>query len=129
MSNYKPQSGDFVHLYGHDRQFKVTADVYASGVVHVEGYVDVEDVTPVAPPLPSEPDIGTVVWVNGKGFVNRGGISPWYSAYNAGRLWNEIAAKAEPMVPVSKVAEWIDRNQHTLTANDFLLEFGWGDQR
>lgn len=62
----------------------------------------------VAPSLPPEPPVGSVVFVDGEGFVNRGGVTPWYSLHRAGAQWADIAATARPAVPKPTVDEVLD---------------------
>lgn len=88
--------------------------------------------TPVAPPLPPEPPVGDVVWVNGRYWQRA--IRGWSSGRSDGlwrdvKDWSEIAADAVPVVPVNKAADWIrdqwigDTSPGEL-ADDFRAEFG-----
>jgi hypothetical protein len=95
--------------------------------------------TLVAPPLPPEPPVGLVVFVDGVTYVNdTPAASNTWSAHNGGRWkytpWSDIAARAVPAVDptndehlrdaglcrVEDVARWLARRG---IRDQFVLEF------
>lgn len=87
------------------------------------------DLTPAAPPLPPEPPVGSVVWASGRMWI--AGKDYWFSIDANGdeegdAIWSEIAADAVPVVPVTKIAEWLnDDYGYDGMAAAALGKFGW----
>jgi hypothetical protein len=83
--------------------------------------------TRVGPPRAPEPPVGSVVWA-GKEYWQHT-PNGWFSAYVRGATWSSLAPADDlsPVVPVSRVAEWLRATfiQHEATVEDFLAEFGW----
>lgn len=100
--------------------------------------VPTSHLTPVAPPLPPEPPVGSVVWVNGRMWT--AGKDYWFSIDASGdeegdAVWSDLAADAVPVVPVNKVADWfyawLTNSADPRPVEDlpemFLAEFGGFD--
>ncbi len=78
----------------------------------------------VGPVLPPEPTEGEVVWTGAR-YWQRGVGDWWYSSgVDARQRWIDIAADAEPVVPLSKVADFADNNG-VVYGDQIRAEFGW----
>lgn len=84
-------------------------------------YIQYAYLTPVAPP---EPGLGEVVWAAGFYWCHH--RAGWSLVRDGNiRAWAFIANNAEPVVPVSKVADWLTAERLEGTAEAFRAEFGW----
>jgi hypothetical protein len=87
--------------------------------------VETGHLTPVAPPLPPEPPVGSVVW-DGERYWQRH-ARMWGSPGVPSVEWADLAADAVPVVPVTTAADWLDM-QDTAVADSFRDEFGGFDE-
>lgn len=94
-------------------------------------YIDPDALTPVAPPLPPEPAVGSVVRAHGKLWLRLIGNN-WHSVGEAMSVtWSHLAAAPDlsPVVVVDDVADWmLSAGCMPHTVNCFRAEFGGWDK-
>ena len=88
----------------------------------LEIWVYRDDIEPVSK-LPDEPPMGEVVWVNWEYRTRL--WSGWCGYGRPTVTWYDIASDAEPVVPVSHVAEWMKSENLSRASEIFLDKFGW----
>lgn len=92
--------------------------------------------TPVAPPLPPEPPVGSVVrahgrmWMRGREYPARLPERAWWEhPESIAREWSDLATAPDlsPVVAVDDVADWLDGSWASKALGDeFRAEFdGW----
>lgn len=93
--------------------------------------VDTGALSPVAPPIPAEPPVGSVGRVDGKWFVERV-EEGWRTTNGIWQRWDDIGPFYEPWVAVSQVADWLLEDASISTSNRaeaFVERFGWPDEK
>ena len=81
--------------------------------------------TPVTPPLPPEPAVGSVVW-DGERYWQRGGARWWHQDEHCEEVadWPDLADKTVPVVPVTTVANRLRELGCPRAARELETEFG-----
>lgn len=102
-------------------------EVYDKKGNPLEMYVG--NLSPVAPPLPAELPVRSVVWAEGMLWQK----GPQWYAHNGRkwvfRDWRILAADAEPVVAVSQVADWLRTQALGISlVKEFVERFGWPDE-
>ncbi len=87
-----------------------------------------EHVSPVAPPIPAEPPVGSVGRVDGKWFVEHRETG-WRTTAGIKQDWPDFAAYYEPWMAVSQVADWLRTQALGISlVKEFVERFGWPDE-
>lgn len=85
------------------------------------------DLTPVAPPLPPEPAVGSVVRAHGRPWLRLQSDGLWWADDGSCETWGFLACADDlsPVVPVDDVADWLQRVDYYGAGNAVRAEFGW----
>jgi hypothetical protein len=132
---YQPKTGE--HVIWADRRWKVqcvydhSVDLVVPDRDTIYAHVPTQELhtDPQQPLLPPEPSPGEVVFAHGQYWQH--GEGRWGTVKSngdwavPGALWAEIADDAEPVVPVSRVVEWLKGERYTESASLIEAEFGW----
>lgn len=132
--SYQPKPGEKVTsplLVGEwEYSHKYDSDTSIVRLGKFVAQVDTGGLTPVAPPIPAEPPVGSVVWAEGHYWI-RDNEGVWCK-YAADLLvcdsWESIGPDASPVVAVSQVADWLRDYDADVKACLFVERFGWPDE-
>ena len=135
MSDYQPKPGDRVTsplLVGEWTVLHESDDnagYWWLGTDFATVCVWHETPTPVAPPLPTEPAVGSVVRAHGRLWTRD---ELWWRTHDRdAQKWPHLATAPDlsPVVPVDDVADWLDGSWASKTLGDeFRASFGGWDQ-
>ena len=104
--------------------------VVTSGLPSSRAAVPTDSITPVAPSLPPEPAVGSVVRAHGRLWHSKADF--WHTSLgDVPKKWADLAAAPDlsPVVPVDDAAEWLEKQQHKpYMVEPFRDEFGGWDK-
>jgi hypothetical protein len=118
MSDYTPKPGDRVtspllvgewevnYLNDHNKDGREVSLIRHNATA----WVPLAGLTPVTPPLPPEPAVGSVVRAHGQLWQRNGAY--WYDGKVGEEAWADLATADDlsPVVAVDDVAEWLENN-------------------
>lgn len=84
------------------------------------------DLSPVAPPLPPEPRVGSVVRAHGKMWLRQAGQG-WYDQHDKYAAWPHLAAAPDfsAVAPVEDIADWLwDAGIRKVIIDNMRFAFG-----
>lgn len=115
-------------VWGNDAQAEVVWMSSDTTAQRAFARVMVSDLTPVAPPLPPEPAVGSVVRAHG--LIWQRGDDCWQSARRSTAQWPGLATAPDlsPVVAVDDATRWLELHVPEGVDEAFHAEFGGWDK-
>lgn len=133
MTSYQPKPGDRVKSPLLVGEWEVVERPYVEDVPHTKvtqgsavAFVEASDLSPVAPPLPPEPRVGSVVRAHGKMWLRQAGQG-WYDQHDKYAAWPHLATAPDfsAVAPVEDIADWLwDAGIRKVIIDNMRFAFG-----